>query len=293
MPGFSSQEIIATAGASPFCARTATFNVRVSNSARDAVLATGRSSGGGTIFADRLASRGCDLVEGPRNKDRLETNASRLARLESRQLRDGSIGLFVDNAGARFRSKDDLAAEAMTRALERSVEKQRRYTKLNDLVSDYLSGRHCADRARGCALAALAADIVRQGEGVRGALTTYVRGQLDRFTSLLRNGAAASRRRRAITTLAGMVGALTLARAVDDPALSEEILTVAREAFGGTRRAADRQRCHAAREWHSAQFSGQTRKSRAARAASSPSALPTGQNRSYLCASSGSPGKLV
>ena len=32
--------------------------------------------------------------------------------------------------------------------------------------------------------------------------------------------------------LAGMVGALTLARAVDDPALSKEILAVARKAFG-------------------------------------------------------------
>src|SRR6202042_3494774 len=123
-------------------------------------------------------------------------------------------------------------------ALERSVEKQSRYTELNDLVSGYLSERHRADRASGCAIAALGADIARQGEGVRGALTAYVRGQLDRFTRLLRNGAAASRRRRAITTLAGMVGALTLARAVDDPALSEEILTAAREAFGGTRRSA-------------------------------------------------------
>jgi TetR/AcrR family transcriptional regulator, transcriptional repressor for nem operon len=144
-------------------------------------------------------------------------------------------GLTHGGFYGHFRSKDDLAAEAMTSALERSVEKQSRYTKLNDIVSDYLSRRHCANRARGCALAALGADIPRQGEGVRGALTAYVRGQLDRFTRLLRNGTAASRRRRAITTLAGIVGALTLARAVDDPALSEEILTVARDAFGGPR----------------------------------------------------------
>jgi TetR/AcrR family transcriptional repressor of nem operon len=33
-------------------------------------------------------------------------------------------------------------------------------------------------------------------------------------------------------TLAGMVGALTLARAADDPALSKEILAAARDAFG-------------------------------------------------------------
>jgi short-subunit dehydrogenase len=93
----------------------------VSNSAHDAVLATGASSSTGATFADRLAPCGYDLVQVPRNKDQLETNASRLrskvgvaleivrdgltvaegpARLESRQLRDGSTGLFVDNAGA-------------------------------------------------------------------------------------------------------------------------------------------------------------------------------------------------
>jgi TetR/AcrR family transcriptional repressor of nem operon len=185
------------------------------------------------------------------SREQAAENRQRIVQTAARMFREhGFDGVGVDaimnGAGlthggfyGHFRSKDDLAAEAVTRALARGVEKQSRYTKLNDLVSGYLSERHRDDRANGCAIAALGADIVRQGEGVRGALTTYVREQIDRFTSLLRNGAAASRRRRAITTLAGMVGALTLARAVDDPALSEEILTVARETFGGRRRAAD------------------------------------------------------
>jgi TetR/AcrR family transcriptional repressor of nem operon len=59
-----------------------------------------------------------------------------------------------------------------------------------------------------------------------------VRAQLDRFSHLLAGGTAASRRKRAIATLSGIVGALMLARAVEDPALSDEILTVARDAFG-------------------------------------------------------------
>ena len=44
-------------------------------------------------------------------------------------------------------------------------------------------------------------------------------------------GAAAPRRKRAIATLSGMVGALTLARAVDDRALAKEILAAARQCF--------------------------------------------------------------
>jgi TetR/AcrR family transcriptional repressor of nem operon len=47
-------------------------------------------------------------------------------------------------------------------------------------------------------------------------------------------GTAAARRRRAITTLAGVVGALTLARAVEDPVLSDEILLTTRRVFGST-----------------------------------------------------------
>ena len=183
------------------------------------------------------------------NRERIVETAARMFREEGF---DGvGIDAIMSAAGlthggfyGHFGSKDDLAAEAVTRALQHGVEKQSRFTNLGDLVSSYLSGRHRADRANGCAIAALGGDIVRQRKGVRSALTASVRGQLDRFSRLLRSGTAASRRRRAITTLAGMVGALTLARAVNDPALSEEILEVARDAFGRRRRGPGGHSCH-------------------------------------------------
>jgi TetR/AcrR family transcriptional regulator, transcriptional repressor for nem operon len=59
-----------------------------------------------------------------------------------------------------------------------------------------------------------------------------VRGRIDRLVALLKRGTPANSRRRAIATFAGMVGALTLTRAVDDPALAKEILGAARETFG-------------------------------------------------------------
>jgi TetR/AcrR family transcriptional repressor of nem operon len=155
-----------------------------------------------------------------------------------------AAGLTHGGFYGHFGSKDDLAAEAVTRALQRGIEKQSRYTNLGDLVSGYLSRRHRANRANGCAIAALGGDIVRQSEGVRGALTASVREQLDRLSRLLRSGTASSKRKCAIATLAGMVGALTLARAVNDPTLSEEILEAARAAFGGLRRRAGGHSCH-------------------------------------------------
>ena len=81
-------------------------------------------------------------------------------------------------------------------------------------------------------MAALGADYGRQGPALRNILTASVRRQFDRLASLLKHGGPAARRRRAIASYAGMVGALTLARAVDDPALAREILAAAREVFG-------------------------------------------------------------
>jgi len=170
------------------------------------------------------------------NRERIVETASRMFR--ERGFEGVGVDAIMKRAGlthggfyGHFRSKDDLAAEAVTCALERGVENQGCYRNLRDLVAGYLSERHCADRANGCAIAALGGDIVRQRDGVRRRLTAGVRVQLDRFTRLLKEGTAARRRKRAIATLAGMVGALTLARAVDDPALSKEILAAARDAF--------------------------------------------------------------
>jgi TetR/AcrR family transcriptional repressor of nem operon len=142
------------------------------------------------------------------------------------------VGLTHGGFYRHFKSKDDLAAAAVERALRRGVERQSRFRTIGELVADYLSDRHLADPANGCALASLGADMSRQGAGVRRGLTSHLRAQLERLTLVLRGGTAASRRKRAIATLAGIVGALTLARATDDSALADEILTAARDVFG-------------------------------------------------------------
>jgi TetR/AcrR family transcriptional repressor of nem operon len=145
------------------------------------------------------------------------------------------VGLTHGGFYGHFTCKEDLAAEAVAHALEKSAELQRQYTNVADLVSEfYLSESHFADRANGCALVALGGDMARRSKGVRSGATSYVRFQLEWLAGLVK-GAAAVRRRRAIITLAGVVGALTLARAVDDPVLSDEILSTARQVFGSDR----------------------------------------------------------
>lgn len=171
-------------------------------------------------------------------------NRERIVEAASRLFRDkGFDGVGVDaimkQAGlthggfyGHFASKDALAAEATQRAIAHSSTWQDRLASLGELAAAYLSPRHRADRANGCPVAALGADFARRSPSQRKVLTAGIAAQIDRIVVLLKRGSPASRRRRAIAVYAGMVGAVTLARAVDDQALAEEILVAARQAFG-------------------------------------------------------------
>jgi TetR/AcrR family transcriptional repressor of nem operon len=177
------------------------------------------------------------------SREKAQQNREKIVETASRLFRErGFDGVGVDaimkEAGlthggfyGHFGSKDDLAAEALARALLRGNEKMSRFTELGSHVGAYLSEAHCADRANGCGLAALGSDAVREGKGVRRVVTDFLKERIDGFSRFF-GGTAAAKRRRAIATLSGMIGALTLARAVNDPALSKEILAAAREAFG-------------------------------------------------------------
>ena len=94
---------------------------------------------------------------------------------------------------------------------------------------DYLTKRHRDDPGHGCVFAALGGDVARSSDAVRSTVTEGVRAQL----GILERVAKAARREQAITALSGMVGAMVVARLVNDSALSNEILTVAASAFGG------------------------------------------------------------
>jgi TetR/AcrR family transcriptional regulator, transcriptional repressor for nem operon len=147
-----------------------------------------------------------------------------------------SAGLTHGGFYRHFRSKDDLAAEAVAHGLATSARRQAALPSLEALVSGYLSPEHRVNRGNGCVIAALGSDMTRQGKHVRRALTAHVRAQIDQLAGWTDGPNAAARRRRAIATLAGMVGALILARAVEDAALSDEILAAGRNACGTVQR---------------------------------------------------------
>jgi TetR/AcrR family transcriptional regulator, transcriptional repressor for nem operon len=129
-----------------------------------------------------------------------------------------------------FASKEDLMAQACARVLEGSMETAHQAVErsgenaLRAIASTYLSTAHRDLPGEGCALAALGAEAGRHGAPLRAAFTQGVRSMTDKLMRLVPGKSARARRERALTIYASMVGALVLARAVDDAELSEEVL---------------------------------------------------------------------
>lgn len=133
-----------------------------------------------------------------------------------------------------FESKDDLIDQASQKALvrgasywERNIGEGDPETALTRLLQMYLSEAHRDASGRGCAVAALGADAARQNVVVRKTFAHGVEQLVAKLTALLPGRTRAVRRRKALASFSQMVGALVLSRAVDDPALSKEILAAA------------------------------------------------------------------
>ena len=137
-------------------------------------------------------------------------------------------GLTHGGFYGQFASKDDLAAETTERVLG-NPRWQERLTgradpSFGEVVRGYLSPRHRDDPGTGCLMAAVGSDAARQPRAVRRAFTDGFRARIDALVKMVPGRSQAARREKALATMASLVGALILSRAVDDPALSDEIL---------------------------------------------------------------------
>jgi TetR/AcrR family transcriptional repressor of nem operon len=151
-----------------------------------------------------------------------------------------AAGLTHGGFYGHFGSKEDLEAQALSLALARSVTDWSQLIDsaaarpLSALAGQYLCSDHRENVGEGCALAALGVDTAREGEPVRRALTAGLEPLLALLSNVMPGRSRARRRRRAIVTIAEMVGAIMLARAVNDPALSDEILAATAEFIGSS-----------------------------------------------------------
>jgi TetR/AcrR family transcriptional repressor of nem operon len=163
----------------------------------------------------------------------------------------GQVGLTHGGFYAHFESKDALVAEACAAAfgeggenLLTKVAEGAPGDELRAIIRAYLSRSHRDTPEVGCALPSLAAEIAREPAPVRHAFTQAVSGYLQQLGAYMPTSPADADAPDdashdaigddALVLLSGMAGALLLARAVDDPALSDRILRTSRAFYTRT-----------------------------------------------------------
>lgn len=157
----------------------------------------------------------------------------------------GEAGLTHGGFYAHFASKDALVAEACGAGLAQSRERiirkiqrepaERRIAAYIDL---YLSAEHRDHPEAGCVMPTLSGEVARSSSEVRAAFTLAYNDYRNALASLLQDtdndgdgGSEDEASDEAMVLLAGLAGTMLLARAVDDPALSERMLRVNREYY--------------------------------------------------------------
>jgi len=141
-----------------------------------------------------------------------------------------AAGLTHGGFYKHFASKDELVREVTAATIDQSPLIRQAGGKrpgrkgLVDAVATYLSPEHRDNPGQGCALAALGPELARADARTRAEATD---GFL-KFVNVLAEHAEGLRpddaRKRAIAAAATMIGAMTMARMVKDPELSNTIL---------------------------------------------------------------------
>ena len=160
--------------------------------------------------------------------ERIVKEASRLFR--ERGFENVSVGEVMKAAGlthgafyAHFASKEELQAAAVAYGQKVSLERVQRNKAMRNQGSyadRYLSPRHRDNPGDGCTMAALGQEVARSTPELKAA---FERG-LEEILS-----AEAGDRKEAIFRTAALLGGVILARAVEDPKLSDEILKSVRQ----------------------------------------------------------------
>ena len=145
---------------------------------------------------------------------------------------------------AHFRSKEALfeaslldiipSANPETRSPETSAPAtQQAHRNMLKQFQHYLSVDHRDNLAKGCPIAAHLSDAARANPDLQAAFTRLTKKLTELWAAKLNAdspGAESSDPRLALFSM--MIGGLALSRAVDDPALSNQILTDCRKALG-------------------------------------------------------------
>jgi len=180
------------------------------------------------------------------SKEQAAENRESILKAAARLMRERGIsGVGVDAlteaAGmthgslySQFGSKERLVEEAVAYAIAVKEQEVPEVFALRDYVSEYLSAAHRDGPGSGCPFAALCSEMSRQSRGVRERFTAGLRGMVARLSDRMSSDKKQRQRNEeALATVASLVGAVVLARAVSDPKLSDDILRATKSRLGG------------------------------------------------------------
>ena len=172
------------------------------------------------------------------SRDHLADNRRRILDAASQLMREKgvenvSIADITKAAGLthgafynHFKSKDELIARTFEHVLlPEQGTTPFAHLDLQEFGRRYLTRERRDDVRHGCMYAALGCDIARTTPETLAVTTRAIKNQIARFSQSAPGETEEQRRRAAIARWSAMVGAMILARAVDDEALSEELLS--------------------------------------------------------------------
>jgi TetR/AcrR family transcriptional repressor of nem operon len=95
----------------------------------------------------------------------------------------------------------------------------------------YLSPEHIAAIDTGCPVSALGSEMPRQAPEVRRVATIHIKEMIDLFARQLPDWGQPQAHEQAMALVCGLIGTTMVARAVDDPKLSQALCAAALKQF--------------------------------------------------------------
>ncbi len=129
---------------------------------------------------------------------------------------------FASREAMLVEAADRAGAEANT-AAQSVIAVAPSAQSLQALIQAYLSKEHVENIEMGCPISALASEMPRQTHELRRTSTRRIKEMIDLVARQMPDWGQPSAHERALAVVSAMVGTLILARAVDEPALSDAL----------------------------------------------------------------------
>lgn len=169
------------------------------------------------------------------------SDASR--RLRTEGLGGAAVSAVMRDAGLthggfykHFKSKDELLLESLSEAFREMAESLARAAEgsppgaaWKTVVKAYLSPEHCDHPEHGCPLASLASELARADEPMKALITGELTKYKDRLLPFMPGRRVTEKERNFLVIFSTLIGAISIARIMPDPAARALFLATARD----------------------------------------------------------------